>query len=613
MRMITTLRNVIGLSLLATGVPLSAQTSPANTFLVHNLVSDQAGVADVQDSNLVNPWGNGFSATSPFWVGNQGSGTSTLYNGYGVKSALTVAIPPANNSITAAGFSGPTGVIFNSDSSNTSAFVVNGGPSNFIFCTLDGLIDGWYSKQPNTAVAATIYTSPKGVYTGCALGGTTAAPVVLATNFLTNTIDVINASGTLVPNASGIWSDSAMPAGFAVYNIVPLNGNFYVTYWAKSAAGTPAPGAGSGYVAVFSSTGTLISTLIAGGTGSKLNLPWGLAIAPATFAPFGGDLLVGNFGDGTINAYNLTTGAYAGTLDDQTGKPLALGGLWAINFGGASATQDKGTLYFLSGTGALSVTSGEPTHGVLGSIQAVPFFSATTVENAASAGSGPITANEWVTITGNGLAATTGAWKVTGTQLPTTVNGVGVTINGEAAPVSFVGNQQINFLVPEDIQAGTTPKIVVTNNGLASASVSVTVQPMAPGFFIMATNATTGAHYIAATHANGTLIGPASITGATPAEPGEVIVLYGGGFGATTGTIPNGSLLTAAETLPVNPLISIDGLAATVQYAGLTATGLYQFNVVVPPNAQRGSDVLTVALIGDTESQSNAYITIAAQ
>jgi uncharacterized protein (TIGR03118 family) len=603
----------IGILAVGAALSLSAQTSVPNTFLVHNLVADQAGMADVTDPNLVNPWGNGFSATSPFWTGNQGSGTSTLYNGYGVKTALTVAIPPAGNAITAAGFSGPTGVIFNSAASNTSAFVVNGGPASFIFCTLDGLIDGWYSKQTNTAVAGTIYTSPEAVYTGCTLGGSTAAPFVLATNFFTNTIDVINASGALVPNATGFWVDPAIPAGFAVYNIAPLNGNFYVTYWAKSSAGKPVPGAGSGYVAVFSPTGALIGTLIPGGAGSKLNLPWGLAIAPATFGPFGGDLLVGNFGDGTINAYNLSTGAYVGTLNGPAGTPLALGGLWAINFGGGSATQDKGTLYFLAGTGAPSATSGEPTHGVLGSIQAVPSFTATTVENAASFLSGPITANEWITITGSGLSATTSAPAATGTQLATSANGVSVTVNGEAAPLSFIGNQQINLLVPADIQTGTTPNIVVTNNGLASAPVAVTTQPMAPAFFIIGTNATTGAHYVAATHANGTLIGPPTITGATPAEPGEVIVMYGTGFGAGSSAIPNGKVITSAITLPVNPLISIDGLAASVQFAGITEAGLYQFNVVVPLGVQRGADDLAVALIGDTESQPGAFITIAAQ
>ena len=612
----------MGLSLLAVGtvLPLPAQTTVPNTFLVHNLVADQAGVADVTDPNLVNPWGNGFSATSPFWTGNQGTATSTLYNGYGVKNAaVTVSTPPANNAITAAGFTGVTGVIQNSASSNTAAFLVGGLPSSFIFCTLDGQIQGWQSKLPTSTTAAgatvtvadVIYSSPSpgGVYTGCTLGGTTAAPVVLATNFFSGNIDVINASGVLVPNATGVWADAAIPAGFAVYNIVPLNGNFYVTYWAKSSAGTPVAGAGKGYVAVFSPSGTLITTLIAGGTGSKLNLPWGMAIAPATFGPFGGDLLVGNFGDGTINAFNLSTGAYVGTLNGPTGTPLTLGGLWAINFGGGSATQDKGTLYFLAGTGAASATSGEPTHGVLGSIQAVPAFTATTVENAGSALSGPITANEWISIFGSGLSATTSA----PAALATTANGVSVTVNGEAAALDFIGNQQINLLVPADIQAGTTPSIVVTNNGLASAPVTVTAQPMAPAFFIIGTNATTGAHYVAATHANGTLIGPTTITGATPAEPGETIVLYGTGFGAGSTPIPNGKAITSPITLPVMPLISIDGLAASVQFAGITEAGLYQFNVVVPAGVQRGADDLAVALIGDTESQPGAYITIAAQ
>ena len=137
---------------------------------------------------------------------------------------------------------------------------------------------------------------------------------------------------------------------------------------------------------------------------------------------------------------------------------------------------------------------------------------------------------------------------------------------------------------------------------------------MAPGFFVIGTNATTGAHYIAATHANGTLIGPpATITGATPAEPGETIVLYGAGFGAPTSPVPNGQVITSPLVLPVLPLISIDGFPATVVYAGLTEIGVYQINVVVPKNVQRGADDLAVALIGDAESQPGAFLTIAAQ
>jgi uncharacterized protein (TIGR03118 family) len=602
-----------GLSLLVAGavVPLFAQAP--NTFLVHNLVSDQAGMADVQDPNLVNPWGNGFGST-PFWIGDQGSGVSTLYNGYGTITPLVVTIPQAGNMFTKLGFTGPTGVIFNSSAAaSPTSFVVNGGPPNFMFCTLDGVLAGWYSKQSNTSLAAAIYTSPAGVYTGCVLGGTAAAPVVLATNFYSGNIDVISGSGALVPNTGGAWSDSAVPSGFAPYNIRLLNGNYYVTYWAKSSAGLPAPGPGSGYVAVFSPTGTLVNTLIAGGAGSKLNLPYGLAIAPSNFGPFGGDLLVGNFTDGTINVYNATSGAYVSTLDSPSGSPIALPGLWSIDFGSGAQSEDPGTLYFTEGVSPLSATTGEPTHGLLGSIQAIPSFTAATVESAASFLSGPITANEWVTITGSGLSATTGVWKVTGTQLPTTLNGVSVTVNGEAAPVSFVGNTQINFLVPADIQAGTTPQIQITNNGLPSASVSVTAQPMAPAFFIVGTNATTGAHYVAATHANGSLIGPSTITGATPAEPGEVISLFGTGFGPASSAIPNGQAITSPLTLPVAPLISIDGLLAVGQFAGVVGPGLYQFNVVVPQGAQRGADALAVALIGDTESQPGAFITIAAQ
>jgi uncharacterized protein (TIGR03437 family) len=202
------------------------------------------------------------------------------------------------------------------------------------------------------------------------------------------------------------------------------------------------------------------------------------------------------------------------------------------------------------------------------------------------------------------LSATTGAGQATGSTLPTEVNGVGVTINGTAVPVSFVSNTQVTFLVPATLSTGTA-QIQTTNNGLTSAAVTVNVDPLAPAFFTIGTNATSGNAYVAAEHAGGTPIGPAAIiTNATPAEPGETITLSATGFGPT---------LSSGEALAVTPSILIDGISADVTFAGLVGPGMYQIKVQVPPNVRLGQDVLVVGLSGNFETQPNAFLTIAAQ
>jgi uncharacterized protein (TIGR03437 family) len=240
----------------------------------------------------------------------------------------------------------------------------------------------------------------------------------------------------------------------------------------------------------------------------------------------------------------------------------------------------------------------------LASVQAGPNFATSAVQNGASFIAEPIAPNTWFSIKGNELSATSGNWQVTGNTLPTEVNGVGVTINGTAVPVSFVSNTQVNFLVPATLLPGTA-QIQTTNNGLTSAAVTVNVDPLAPAFFTSGVNAASGNVYIAAEHANGTLIGPAAtIKNATPAEPGETIMLFATGFGPTA---------ASGEVLAVAPAIVIDGISADVSFAGLVGPGLYQINVTVPSNVTLGQDVLVVGLSGNFETQPNAFLTIAAQ
>ena len=594
---------------------MAAQTpSPLpNNYLVHNLVSDLANTADRQDANLRNPWGNGFGA-SPFWVGNNGTGTATLYSGTGAAIPLVVTIPQAGN----AGTAGPvTGVIFNTFGSNANAFDVQAGkPANFIFCSEDGVISGWNGGVSGTKASILFDNSKSGAaYTGCALGGTASAPYLFAANFNAGTVDVYDGNlnlnpapynqGTTLPqpySSSSSFSNPAIPAGFAPFNVQNINGTLFVTYAKQDAQKhTTVGGPGNGYVATFNLNGSLIANLVSEGA---LNSPWGTAIAPANFGPFGGALLVGNFTDGKINAFNATTGAALGTLNDTTGNPVAIPGLWSLNFGSGAQGEDTGTLYITAGIGGGPNNDPLQSHGLLASIQAEPSFVTLGVQNGASFIAGPIAPNTWVSIKGSGLSATTGAWQVSGTTLPTEVNGVGVTINGIAVPVSFVSNTQINFLVPSTVSTGAA-QIQTTNNGLTSGTVTVNVDPLAPAFFSLGANAVSGNVYVAAEHVDGTLIGPAAtIKSATPVKPGETIMLFATGFGPT---------LASGEALAVQPAIVIDGIAANVTFAGLVGPGLYQINVTVPTNVTVGQDVLVVGLSSNFETQPNAYITVAAQ
>ena len=590
---------------------LLAQSAAPNTYIVHNLVSDLPGIADHQDPNLVNPWGNGFG-TSPFWIGNNGTGTSTLYDGTGAASALVVKIPAAGGASTP----GPvTGVIFNLFSSNTAAFnVAAGKPGVFLFCSEDGVISGWNPGVDGTHAKVLADRSATGaVYKGCALGGTSAAPLLFAANFNSGAVDVFDGALNLVVNPSA-FHDQAVPAGFAPFNVQTLGGKVYVAYAKQNdQKHDDVAGIGNGYIAVYDMSGGLLANLVSQG---PLNSPWGFALAPSSFGTFSGALLVSNFGDGKINAFDPATGRALGFLMDTTGNPIAIPGLWSINFGSGVRNEDTGTLYFTAGIGGGPNNGPLESHGLLGSIQAPASFLTTGVVNGASFLAGPIAPNTWTTIKGSGLSTTNAIWQVPGNTLPTTVNGVSVTVNGEPAPLSFVISMQINFLVPADIQPGTTVKIQVTNNGLPGATVSAPVTPLAPAFFIIGTNSANGNGYIAATHADGSLIAPAGFfktATTTGAKPGETIVMYGTGFGATTPAIPNGQVVTAPLMLPVTPTVVIDGYPAMVQFAGLTGVGLYQFNVVVPAGVATGGDVLVVALLGNGETQANAFLTIAAQ
>ena len=343
-------------ALVGAAIGLSTATAAHAALLQTNLVSDIAGLAQIQDPNLRNPWGVSFTASSPFWVSDQGASLATLYqvsDGTVTKRPLEVSMPT-----TAAGPQGPTGQVSNS----TTSFLVNGAPSVFIFANLNGTISAW---NPGAGTAAQVVaTTPGAVYTGLAMGSGASGPLLYAANGAQNRIDVFNGSFAPVTVPGGFVDTDPALAGLVPFNVENINGDIYVTY---APAGRPAQIAaaeGSGAVAVFDAGGNLVRTLI---TDSALAAPWGMALAPAGFDGFGGDLLVGNFSfvASEINAFDPVTGDLLGSIPIDVGTGNTPGGLWALTFGNGAAGGDPRTLYFTAGI------NGEA-DGLFASIAAVP-------------------------------------------------------------------------------------------------------------------------------------------------------------------------------------------------------------------------------------------------
>jgi uncharacterized protein (TIGR03118 family) len=327
----------------------------ATIYLQQDLVSDLPGMAAVTDPNLVNPWGLSSSSTSPWWVSDNGAGVATLYNGNtGVPVALVVTVPP----------SAPTGQVFNS---TASSFVINGGAkANFIFATENGTIDAWNGAQGTTAFQEVNNSGTGAVYKGLALGSTSSGDFLYAANFNAGTVDVFNS--TFAPaTVSGGFADPTIPAGYAPFNIQNLGGMLYVTYAKQDAAKhDDVAGAGFGFVNVFDTNGKLVKRLASNGV---LNSPWGLALAPSNFGTYSNDLLVGNFGDGTINAYDPQSNSFLGTLLNGNGLPLTIDGLWGLAFGNGAAAGPTSSLFFTAGIAGPDAVED---HGLFGSIVATP-------------------------------------------------------------------------------------------------------------------------------------------------------------------------------------------------------------------------------------------------
>jgi uncharacterized protein (TIGR03118 family) len=342
----------------ATVAMLMARSATAqNRYQQHNLVSDIPGLADFLDLSLVNPWGIATSATSPFWISNAETGTSTVYNAIGNTfggKQRSVIIPTATGAPPPPG--SPTGLVFNSVG---GAFPVTPGNSaGFLFATEDGTIAGWNGGA--SAVTVVNNSLSGAIYKGLAISGNGASARLYAANFHAGTVDVWNGNFLHLP---GGFVDPGLPSGYAPFNVQNIGGDIFVTYAKQDALKEDeVAGPGFGYVSMFDPLGAFLGRFASGGV---LNAPWGLALAPSNFGAFGGDLLVGNFGDGRINAFDPVTGLFEGALAQADGTPLEISGLWGLIFGNGHFGGDFDTLYFTAGIE-------DESHGLFGSIAAEP-------------------------------------------------------------------------------------------------------------------------------------------------------------------------------------------------------------------------------------------------
>ncbi len=347
----------IALSLWTAAAPPSAT---GQFYRQHNLVADDAAFGpDLVDPNLVNGWGITASSTSPWWVSSNGTDLAKLYGGDGVPRALVVAVA-----------GGPTGIVFN----GSASFVVrNGpavGPARFIFVSEDGRIRGWNPtvSPPGQSLVMVDNSSAGAIYKGLAIALTLSGNFLYATDFHNGRVDVFDGNLTPVTSAAA-FVDPDLQKGFAPFGIQALTiGDqlqIFVTYGKQDeAAEDEVGGQGLGFVSRFATDGTFLGRVA---TRGQLNAPWGLALAPATFGTCSGHLLVGNFGDGQIHAYEMLANGHfehRGYLKGADQKPIQIDGLWAIAFGNGAAAGPTTTLFFAAGPG-------DETHGLFGKIEAV--------------------------------------------------------------------------------------------------------------------------------------------------------------------------------------------------------------------------------------------------
>ncbi len=331
---------------------LAALPAHAVQFNPTNLVTDDqsAHAAQITDAGLKNAWGVSYAPTGPFWLSSNGAGTSTLYKVDPATQAtsivpLVVSIPGAGN---------PTGQVFNPLAASGQ---FNGNP--FLFVSEDGTVSGWRGAL---GTSAETLATPSAIYKGAAFGATGGNGYLYAADFRNGTVDAFKGN-IAAPVLSGTFSDPTLPTGYAPYNVQNLGGTLYVTYAKQDAdKHDDVAGPGFGYVNSFDLQGNLLARVAGGGA---LNAPWGLAIAPSSFGSLAGALLVGNFGDGRITAFDSTTHAMIGQIEGAGGQALSIDGLWALTIGNGHSAGSSDLLYFTAGPDGES-------HGLFGVLTPVP-------------------------------------------------------------------------------------------------------------------------------------------------------------------------------------------------------------------------------------------------
>jgi uncharacterized protein (TIGR03118 family) len=348
----TAARLLLGATVFLVAATLFSLPAAAQRTQPTILTSDIVNISANTDANLVNAWGMSSSPSGPWWVSDNGTGLSTLYNAAGNPQGLVVTIPSGNGVDTGT----PTGQVFNS----TTDFKIVGTPAHFLFAGEDGTISGWYT---GTSASLVVNNSGSGnaVYKGIALASAGGANYLYVANFRNGSVDVFD--GTFAPHSfgGGAFQDSTIPTGFAPFNVANIgSGKLAVTFAKQDAAKhDDVAGPGNGYIDIFDTTGNLLMRLQ---HNVYENSPWAVVVAPATgFGAFNGKILVGQFGSGAIAAFDATTGNFASLLLDPNNLQLQINGLWGLAFGNGGTAGPTTTLFFTAGV------FGEA-HGLFGSI-----------------------------------------------------------------------------------------------------------------------------------------------------------------------------------------------------------------------------------------------------
>ena len=352
-------KHAAGVAALAlTFIVIVASNALAQHYTRTDLTTDNASVSPAPniDPNLVNPWGMARSSGGPWWISDNGTSVSTLYDSTGLPKSLVVSIPAPDGQPGGT----PTGTVFN----YTGAFeVASGFSAVFLFATEDGTISGWNPGANATNAIIKVNRSGNAVYKGLAIATTPQGPRIYATNFQSGGVEVFEGHFHLI-HVGGGFLDPNLPANYAPFGIQNVGGNIVVTFaHRKPGSHDEDHGPGLGFVDVFDTSGRLLLRLQ---HGSYFNAPWGIAQAPGDFGPFSHRLLIGNFGDGWIHAFNAVNGKLEGTMLDPTGAPIAIGGLWGLSFGGENANSGLATeLFFTAG-------ANDEADGIFGKLTATP-------------------------------------------------------------------------------------------------------------------------------------------------------------------------------------------------------------------------------------------------